>query len=147
MCSAGLGKADECIPSSPLSLPLLLPLLSLPPVVLHIFFFVLLAYLDPCALNFALVVGIACYCRSSLRAIVGTQEFINRVKWFRKMFGGGVRQSGAMAAAADHAITHHFPRMAGTHRLAKRLEQGLRDAGCDILAPVDTNMVSRRRTV
>jgi threonine aldolase len=58
------------------------------------------------------------------------------------MFGGGVRQSGPQAIMADYALTHHFPRLAGTHALAKRLAQGLTEAGCEILAPVHTNMVS-----
>lgn len=42
---------------------------------------------------------------------------------------------------ADYALTHYFPRLADTHRLAKRLAEGLEEAGCDIVAPVDTNMV------
>ncbi|RSH80143.1 Threonine aldolase [Saitozyma podzolica] len=74
-------------------------------------------------------------------AIVGTKEFIDRARWFRKAFGGGIRQSGGIAAAADYAITHHFPRLAGTHALARRLQEGLKELGCDILAPVETNMV------
>ena len=75
------------------------------------------------------------------RAIVGTKEFIAKARWFRKAFGGGVRQSGPLAAAADYAITHHFPRLAATHALASRLAEGLEDLGCHILAKVDTNMV------
>ena len=81
------------------------------------------------------------YAHVAFRALVGSREFIKRAKWFRKAFGGGVRQSGGLAAAADYAITHHFPRLAGTHALARRLEGGLRDLGCEILAPVQTNMV------
>lgn len=81
--------------------------------------------------------------RSRPSAIVGTKEFIDRARWFRKAFGGGIRQSGGIAAAADYAITHHFPRLAGTHALARRLQEGLKELGCDILAPVETNMVSR----
>ncbi|ORX34285.1 pyridoxal phosphate-dependent transferase [Kockovaella imperatae] len=73
--------------------------------------------------------------------LVGSKDFIKRARWFRKAFGGGVRQSGGMAAAADYAITHHFPRLADSHALARRLEQGLSDLGCEILAPVDTSMV------
>lgn len=80
-------------------------------------------------------------------AIVGTKEFIDRARWFRKAFGGGIRQSGGIAAAADYAITHHFPRLAGTHALARRLQEGLKELGCDILAPVETNMVSRNVTL
>jgi len=74
-------------------------------------------------------------------AIVGTKDFIARARWFRKAFGGGVRQSGGMAAAADYAITNHFPRLASTHALARRLAEGLEGLGCHILAQVDTNMV------
>lgn len=57
------------------------------------------------------------------------------------MFGGGWRQTGGIAAQADWAVTYHFPRLAGTHALARRLADGLKAAGCDILAPVDTSMV------
>nr|XP_019049144.1 threonine aldolase [Kwoniella bestiolae CBS 10118]OCF28074.1 threonine aldolase [Kwoniella bestiolae CBS 10118] len=73
--------------------------------------------------------------------LVGTKEFIERAKWFRKAFGGGIRQCGGIAASADYALTHHFPRLAHTHKLAKRLEEGLRELGVGIAAPVDTNMV------
>ncbi|WWC58560.1 uncharacterized protein I303_101103 [Kwoniella dejecticola CBS 10117] len=73
--------------------------------------------------------------------IIGTKEFIERAKWFRKAFGGGIRQCGGLAASADYALTNHFPRLAYTHHLAKRLEAGLRELGCGIAAPVDTNMV------
>lgn len=73
--------------------------------------------------------------------VVGTKAFIKRAKWFRKMFGSGVRQIGMCTAAADYALSHHFPRLEWTHRMAKRMEQGLREIGCEILAPVDTNMV------
>ena len=48
-----------------------------------------------------------------------------------------------MAAAADYAISNHFPRLASTHALARRLADGLEALGCRIIAQVDTNMVSR----
>jgi len=80
------------------------------------------------------------------RAIVGTKEFITRAKWFRKAFGGGVRQSGGLAASADYAITNHFPRLASTHALAARLAKGLEGLGCGLLAQVDTNMVCSSST-
>lgn len=73
--------------------------------------------------------------------LVGSKELVARARWFRKAFGGGWRQSGPLAAMADHAITHHFPRLAGTHVLARRLADGLAQAGFDIPAAVDTNMV------
>ncbi|WVQ71235.1 hypothetical protein IAR50_000760 [Cryptococcus sp. DSM 104548] len=73
--------------------------------------------------------------------LVGPKDFIQKARWFKKAFGGGIRQAGGITASADYAITHNFPKLAETHRLAKRLEQGLREVGCDILAQVDTNMV------
>ena len=76
------------------------------------------------------------------RAIVGPKAFIARCRWFKKAFGGGIRQAGILSAQADHALTHHFPRLAGTHALARKLAAGLEGLGCEILAPVDTNMVS-----
>ncbi|KZT61084.1 hypothetical protein CALCODRAFT_59273 [Calocera cornea HHB12733] len=72
--------------------------------------------------------------------LVGSQEFIARARWFRKMFGGGWRQSGYLAAAAAYALTHNFPLLAGTHALARKLEAGLRDAGVRIMSS-ETNMV------
>ncbi|KAL1413687.1 hypothetical protein Q8F55_001466 [Vanrija albida] len=74
-------------------------------------------------------------------ALVGDRKVIERARWFRKAFGGAWRQSGHVAAQADWALTHHFPRLAATHELARALADGLRAAGCTILAPVDTNMV------
>jgi threonine aldolase len=74
-------------------------------------------------------------------ALVGPKKLVDRARWFRKAFGGGWRQAGSIAAMADHAITHHFPRLAGTHALARRLADGLQAAGYALAAPVDTNMV------
>ncbi|KAI8995333.1 pyridoxal phosphate-dependent transferase [Trametes punicea] len=73
--------------------------------------------------------------------LVGTKEFIAKARWFRKLFGGGMRQTGFMSAAAAYALTHNFPRLPAVHELARRLEAGLREIGADILGPVDTCMV------
>lgn len=66
---------------------------------------------------------------------------IRRARWFRKMFGGAWRQSGSFVAAADWAVTHHFPRLEYSHALARRLAEGLEGAGCRIFVPVQTSMV------
>ncbi|BEI92197.1 uncharacterized protein CcaverHIS019_0410170 [Cutaneotrichosporon cavernicola] len=73
--------------------------------------------------------------------LVGSKEVIQRARWFRKMFGGAWRQSGPLVAAADWAVTHHFPRLGYTHELANRLAAGLQEAGCRIFLPVQTSMV------
>jgi threonine aldolase len=57
-------------------------------------------------------------------ALAGPAAVIDRARRFRKMFGGGMRQSGVLAAAALHALTHHVGRLAEDHRHAKRLAAG-----------------------
>ena len=58
-------------------------------------------------------------------AIVGPREFIARAHRWRKMVGGGMRQSGIVAAAALHALEHHVDRLADDHALALRLFDGI----------------------
>ena len=59
----------------------------------------------------------------------------------RKRLGGGMRQSGVLAAAALYALDHTLPRIAEDHRNARRLADGLRGhAAVSPLQP-DTNIV------
>jgi threonine aldolase len=58
-------------------------------------------------------------------ALVGGHKFIQRARRFRKMFGGGLRQAGVLAAAALHAVEHHRARLAEDHAHARRLAEGL----------------------
>ncbi|CAN5117098.1 low-specificity L-threonine aldolase [soil metagenome] len=62
-------------------------------------------------------------------ALCGSREFIVRAHRIRKMAGGGMRQSGLLAAAAMHALDHHVVRLSQDHALAQRLADGL--AGID----------------
>ncbi|PLW14968.1 hypothetical protein PCANC_17046 [Puccinia coronata f. sp. avenae] len=73
--------------------------------------------------------------------LVGPHDFIKKVRWFRKMFGGGIRQCGAIVAAADYCVTYNFPRLAETHRLARHLADRLVALGVRIAFPVETNHV------
>ena len=74
-------------------------------------------------------------------ALCGSREFIGRAHRVRKMLGGGMRQSGVLAAAALHALDHHIERLADDHALAKRLAQGLQAIeGLAVEAP-HTNIV------
>ncbi|WP_157269327.1 low-specificity L-threonine aldolase [Azohydromonas aeria] len=57
--------------------------------------------------------------------LAGSRELIARARRVRKMVGGGMRQVGVLAAAVDHALTHHVERLAQDHALAARLAQGL----------------------
>jgi len=74
--------------------------------------------------------------------LVGTKEYITRARRIRKLFGGGMRQTGVLAGSAAYALTHHFPLLPRAHALAKRLQKGLEDIGVTITSPAETCMVS-----
>ena len=52
--------------------------------------------------------------------VAGSKTFIDRVHRFRKMFGGGMRQVGIIAAAGIYALDHHIGRLKEDHENAKR---------------------------
>ncbi|MSR42013.1 MAG: aminotransferase class I/II-fold pyridoxal phosphate-dependent enzyme [Phycisphaerales bacterium] len=78
-------------------------------------------------------------------ALVGPHAFIARARRFRKMFGGAMRQSGLLAAAAIYALDHHVARLADDHQNARALAahiqkvSGLKLEGD--AAKIPTNMV------
>lgn len=74
-------------------------------------------------------------------ALCGSRDFISRAHRWRKMTGGGMRQAGLLAAAAQHALDHHVQRLAIDHEHAKLLAQGLSGLpGVAVQAP-QTNIV------
>jgi threonine aldolase len=74
-------------------------------------------------------------------ALVGSRELIQRAHRWRKMAGGGMRQAGFLAAAADYALTHHVQRLAQDHSLATQLATALQGIpGLTVEAP-QTNIV------
>ena len=74
--------------------------------------------------------------------LVGTKEFIAKARWFRKLFGGGMRQTGFLAGTAAYAVSNNLERLPAVHELARTLEAGLAEIGCDITSPAETCMVS-----
>jgi threonine aldolase len=58
-------------------------------------------------------------------ALVGSREFIERSRRFRKMFGGAMRQAGLIAAGALYALKNHRQRLKDDHIHAKMLAEGL----------------------
>ena len=79
-------------------------------------------------------------------ALCGTREFIHRARRFRKMYGGGMRQAGILAAGALHALEHHRARLAEDHANARALAEGLSRLPAIELDPssVQTNIVLMR---
>jgi threonine aldolase len=57
--------------------------------------------------------------------IVGSKDFIERARIYRKMFGGGMRQVGVLAAAGLVALAKSPARLHEDHANAKRLAEGI----------------------
>ena len=74
-------------------------------------------------------------------ALCGSKELIERARRIRKMAGGGLRQSGLMAACALYALEHHVDRLAQDHVLAQRLAQGLQGLDGVTVRSAQTNIV------
>jgi len=76
-------------------------------------------------------------------ALAGSKEFIQESRRFRKLFGGGMRQSGILAAAALYALENHRERLAEDHENAKTLAFGLAEIPGIKLNPndVETNII------
>ena len=74
--------------------------------------------------------------------LVGPKDFIKKARWLRKLFGGGMRQTGFLAASAAYALTHNFPQLPRVHALARKVEAGLEEIGATILSRAETCMVS-----
>ena len=74
--------------------------------------------------------------------LLGNTEFINRARRVRKVFGGGMRQAGYLAAAGIYALDHHLSRLKEDHQRAKALETELKKLNyVESILPVDTNIV------
>ncbi|KAF9042108.1 pyridoxal phosphate-dependent transferase [Panaeolus papilionaceus] len=73
--------------------------------------------------------------------LVGTKAFITKARWFRRLFGGGMRQTGILAGCAAYALAHNFPQLPRVHALAKRLQTGLEELGVRIITRTETCMV------
>jgi threonine aldolase len=76
-------------------------------------------------------------------AVAGSADVIRRVHRYRKMYGGGMRQAGIIAAGAIYALEHNIERLADDHDNAKRLAAALADMPGIFIDPetVETNIV------
>lgn len=75
--------------------------------------------------------------------MLASKENIKKARRLRKMWGGGMRQIGLLAAAADFAVEKHFPLLNEDHRRAKELAGAIsgNPAFTIDLATVETNIV------
>mgnify|MGYP002622189789 CR=1 FL=1 len=75
-------------------------------------------------------------------ALVGTRDQIAAAHRHRKMFGGGMRQAGIIAAGALYALRHQVDRLAEDHQLAKMLGAAVQQVpGLSLQPPPETNIV------
>jgi threonine aldolase len=74
--------------------------------------------------------------------IAGSHELMAAARRGKHFFGGAMRQAGIVAAAALYALDHHVDRIADDHARARRLAEGLVEAGVKVdLDQVETNFV------
>jgi threonine aldolase len=75
--------------------------------------------------------------------LVGTEEFVARARSVRRMLGGGMRQTGVLAAAARVAVDTMVQRLAEDHENALRLAEGVAEILAGSVDPdqVETNIV------
>jgi threonine aldolase len=75
--------------------------------------------------------------------LVGDAPTIALARRARKLFGGGMRQAGIIAAAGLYALEHHIDRMADDHRRIRGMAERLAAVdGLQVdLGTVQTNMV------
>ena len=75
--------------------------------------------------------------------LVGDEKTISEAHRWRKMFGGGMRQAGMLAAAGLYALENNIERLADDHARARRLAEAVNamDAYSVDLEAVQSNMV------
>ena len=74
--------------------------------------------------------------------LLGDKEFIKKARRIRKVFGGGMRQSGILAAAGLFALKNNVTRLKEDHIRAKKLENELLKLNyVESVLPVYTNIV------
>ncbi|HWV91353.1 MAG TPA: low-specificity L-threonine aldolase [Burkholderiales bacterium] len=71
--------------------------------------------------------------------LLGNKPFIEKARRARKILGGGMRQSGVIAAAGLYALENNVERLHTDHAHAEKLARGLRDLKLDVQH--NTNMV------
>jgi threonine aldolase len=74
--------------------------------------------------------------------LAGSSESMRAARRLKHLFGGAMRQAGIVAAAGVYALEHNVERLADDHARARRLAEGLVDAGLPVdLDQVETNFV------
>jgi threonine aldolase len=74
--------------------------------------------------------------------LLGKQDFIRKARRIRKVFGGGMRQAGMLAAAGLYALENHVGRLTEDHKHARMIAEALsKKSFIDHILPVETNII------
>jgi len=74
--------------------------------------------------------------------LLGPATFIRQARRIRKVFGGGMRQAGFMAAAGIYALENNIDRLATDHQHAKQIAAVLEKKDfVKSIMPVETNII------
>ena len=91
------------------------------------------------SISICLSKGLGCPVGSLL---LGRKDFIKKARRVRKVFGGGMRQAGFLAAAGIYALQNHVERLKDDHEHARQIGCALQKKSfVKLLLPVETNII------
>ncbi|CAM4332986.1 threonine aldolase family protein [Zobellia nedashkovskayae] len=74
--------------------------------------------------------------------LVGSKGLMDKALRIRKIFGGGMRQAGFLAAAGIYALDHHVERLAEDHQKAREIGEVLENLSyIKRVEPIETNII------
>jgi threonine aldolase len=74
--------------------------------------------------------------------LLGKKDLIKKARRVRKVFGGGMRQAGFLAAAGIYALQNHIERLKEDHVRAKQIGCALQKKSfVKLVLPVETNII------
>ncbi len=74
--------------------------------------------------------------------LIGSKEFIDQARRYRKLFGGAMRQAGFIAAAGIYALDEHIERLAEDHKNARKIVELLENLPyIEEILPTETNII------
>jgi len=74
--------------------------------------------------------------------LIGKKDFIKKARRIRKVFGGGMRQAGFLAAAGIYALKNNIERLKQDHDNAKKISEVIAETSmARSVFPVETNII------
>ncbi|HET6721385.1 MAG TPA: GntG family PLP-dependent aldolase [Chitinophagaceae bacterium] len=74
--------------------------------------------------------------------LIGKKEFIKKGRRIRKVFGGGMRQAGFLAAAGIYALQNNIERLKDDHGHAKQIGKAISNSAiAKEVLPIETNII------